>query len=57
MASVSEKNGTNNRIVAQPSSISQEESYLVDQRFTNVHKRTKKDNYDQLGVCNFEKEE
>ena len=54
MASVSEKNGTKYRIVAQPSSISQKESYLVALLF---YKYSLNDNYDQLGVCNFEKEE
>ena len=53
MASVSEKNGTKYRIVAKPS-ISQKELYLVALLF---YKYTLKDNYDQLGVCNFEKEE
>ena len=53
MASVSEKNGTKYRIVAQPS-ISQEESYLIGLVF---YKYSQKDKYDQLGVCNSEKEE
>ena len=53
MASVSEKNGTKYSIVAQPS-ISQKESYLVA---LLLYKYSLKDNYDQLGVCNFEKEE
>ena len=54
MASVSEKNGTKYRIVAQPS-ISQEESYLVIGLV--FYKYSQKDKYDQLGVCNSEKEE
>ena len=53
MASVSEKNGTKYRIVAQPS-ISQEEAYLIGLVF---YKYYQKDKYDQLGVCNSEKEE
>ena len=54
MASVSEKNGTKYRIVAQPS-ISQEESYLIGLVFYKYSQN--KDKYDQLGVCNSEKEE
>ena len=47
------KNGTKYRLVAQPS-ISQEESYLIGLAF---YKYSQKDKYDQLGVCNSEKEE